>query len=122
MANSRKRLGDKGEALAASYLKKKGYNVVSKQDRTPFGEIDLVCKYQGEIIFVEVKTRQTATFGFPEEAVTKDKMNHMIRSAEFLRNKNHWLEQPWRMDVIAIEYDQDPVKITHIEGIDAPEQ
>lgn len=119
MQTKRKRLGDKGEALAASLLKKKGYKVVSKQDRTPFGEIDLVCNHNGEIIFVEVKTRQTDTFGFPEEAVTQDKMNHMVRSAEFLLNKYQWFEQPWRIDVIAIEYDQDPAKITHIKGIDA---
>ena len=121
MKDARKRLGDEGEAFAAVFLKNKGFKILSIQHRTPFGEIDLVCEHHGEIVFVEVKSRRSAQFGYPEEAVTTKKFQNMLGSAHHCITEKGWVDRPWRMDVIAIEFNQTPPKITHIEGIDAPQ-
>ena len=69
MNMSRQALGKWGEATAADFLEKQGYSIVERNCRTPYGEIDLVA-YDGAVfVFVEVKTRATDAFGFPEEAV-----------------------------------------------------
>jgi putative endonuclease len=114
----RRKLGNTGEKFAAEYLRSKGYSILASQQRTPFGEIDLVCLDGAEVVFVEVKTRRTQTFGYPEEAVTREKIQHMVRSAEFILSKENNTDQPWRMDVMAIEYNQNSPKVTHIKGID----
>jgi len=75
---------------------------LARNARTPYGEIDIVAKKGERYIFAEVKTRSTAQFGFPEEAITPQKWRHIVDSAE------HWLEEnapkacDWQIDVIAI--------------------
>lgn len=116
----RRLFGNKGEALAASFLKEKGYSILETQKRTPYGEIDLICECAGEIIFVEVKSRRSQVFGYPEEAVTRKKIQRMLRCAQSEIARQRWEQRPWRLDVIAIEYTEDPPVISHIEGIDIP--
>ena len=79
-----------------------------------------MCLDGAEVVFVEVKSRRTKTFGSPEESVTREKIQRMARSAEWILREECWLERPWRLDVVAIEYDVDPPKITHIHEIDMP--
>lgn len=121
MMDVRKIFGDRGEVLAAAYLQKKGLQVLHKQYRTPFGEIDLVCQDGNEVIFVEVKSRKTHTFGYPEESITQEKLRHMVASAEFILEQKHWSVRPWRIDVIAIEFDQTPPHVEHFSAIDIPD-
>ena len=62
--------GKQGEKIAEEYLINKGWKILDKNFHySKMAEIDLVCRFGDEIIFVEVKTRTTATFGAPEEAV-----------------------------------------------------
>jgi putative endonuclease len=120
MADPRRIFGDLGEAKAANYLKSKGLVVVQKQYRTPFGEIDLICLDGDEVVFVEVKTRKTRTFGLPEESVTHEKIKHIVRSAEFVLDAKHWTERPWRVDVVAVEQRKGDFECVHFIGIDIP--
>jgi len=98
----RQRKGEEGEASAAEMLKKKGWEIWATQYRTPFGEIDLVCKENEEIIFVEVKIRTSTEFGYPEEAVTPLKVRHMQKAAQWILQKEKWLDHSWHLDVVAI--------------------
>ena len=101
MSKYLQRIGQWGESVAMEYLEEHGYKVVTRNARTPYGEIDIVAEKEGQIIFVEVKTRTTKKFGPPEMAVTPRKQEHMMAAADFYaaeHNIDHW-----QIDVIAIE-------------------
>jgi putative endonuclease len=117
----RRSLGNEGESIAADYLRAKGYVVAARQHRTPFGEIDIVALDGKEVVFVEVKTRQDTTFGFPEEAVTPQKIAHVAAAGQAFLQERAWDDRPFRIDIIAILLPpgEDP-KIEHLEGVDGP--
>jgi putative endonuclease len=94
-------VGRWGESAAAAYLVAQGYEVIGQNIRTPYGEIDLVARRDGRTVFVEVKTRTSAAFGLPEEAVSQRKLEHMLRAAEHYAAA-HSIES-WQIDVIAVE-------------------
>lgn len=83
--NDRKLLGELGENLAAAVLYAEGYEIVERNFRCPIGEIDLICRRNDTIFFVEVKTRAFTDFGTPEEAVCRQKQLKIRRIAEYYR-------------------------------------
>lgn len=98
-----RRLGRWGERLAEQAALARGYQILSKNVRTPFGEIDLIVQTGEELAFVEVKTRSNAAFGEPEEAISKSKAKHLIASCETFLQLHPELPQNWRIDVVAIK-------------------
>ncbi|MBM4295578.1 MAG: YraN family protein [Deltaproteobacteria bacterium] len=102
MTTTRRQLGDKGEDLAAAALKKQGYKILERNYHTPLGEIDLIARHQGYLVFIEVKTRKSLRFGRPEEAVTATKQKRLQRLAEYYMKQKRLKEQPLRFDVVAI--------------------
>lgn len=119
MPDPRRALGDAGEALAAAYLRKKGYKILETQHRTPYGEIDLVCLEADEIVFVEVKTRTSKTFGPPESAITPKKLLHMQRAGEYYLQQRKSAFGPWRIDVVAILIVGKQPEIVHFIAVDS---
>jgi len=101
MSTHRQKIGAWGEGVAAGYLEKQGYDVIARNVRTPYGEIDIVAKKEGVISFVEVKTRTTSRYGPPEISVTPRKQEHMISAAEYYAQQNEI--DHWQIDVIAVE-------------------
>lgn len=97
---SKSNLGAKGEEMAVIFLQELGYEIVARNWRYGRSEIDIIAREAQTLVFVEVKTRQTAQFGLPEESVSDSKMNAVTRAAlEYLR------QHPCpriRFDVIAI--------------------
>ncbi len=79
----KKLLGKKGEKLVEAYLRKLGFTTLKRNYRTPFGEADLVMQDGDEIVFVEVKTRESEAFGTPREAVGKSKRERYFKIAEY---------------------------------------
>ncbi len=122
MVDVRRQLGDSAEALAARYLEKKGYRVLARQFKKIFGEIDLICQDGDEVVFIEVKSRSSSAYGYPEQAVTPVKIGHILKVGESYLTKYHLQDSSWRIDVVAIEYHTEPPTITHIQAIDIPEQ
>ena len=96
-------LGKWGETQAKSYLEKRGFQVISQNVYTEYGEIDLIATRDDQIHFVEVKTRSTTQFGNPEESITPSKLSHMIASAEAYLQEHPEFEGGWQIDVIAIQ-------------------
>ena len=97
------RLGRWGEEAAKRYLQEQGVEVLAANVRTQYGEIDLLGRADGVLIFFEVKTRRTRTFGYPEQAVDAKKQEHMRNAAlDYLQNHPE-MEGDWRIDVIAVE-------------------
>ncbi|HCF49591.1 MAG TPA: YraN family protein [Syntrophomonas sp.] len=108
-------LGKMGEDLAVKYLEKKGYCIVERNYRTPYGEVDIICSDRGELVFVEVKTRRCTSYGSPEEAVTRRKKEHIKKTALcYLAGLNRPCRNI-RFDVIAILIESSPA-INHIQN------
>jgi putative endonuclease len=99
---SRQSLGRWGETRAAEYLTDRGYTLLERNARTPYGEIDLVTRYEGQVVFVEVKTRASRSLGPPEVSITPTKKTHMISAGLAYLQSHPDLGEDWRMDVIAI--------------------
>jgi putative endonuclease len=108
------RIGKWGESAAADYLLERGYDIVARNIRTPYGEIDLIAQKDGFLIFVEVKTRTSKVFGPPEISVSPRKQGHMLSCAEYYAQQNEI--DRWQVDVIAVEKNNDKTEITHFEN------
>jgi len=98
--NHNQKIGRWGEEIASTYLQNKGYEFVDGNVRTPYGEIDLIMRFNGILIFVEVKTRTSTRFGYPEEAITPQKQQHMFDCAEHYAQEKGL--EDWRIDAISI--------------------
>src|ERR1700716_1067431 len=97
------RRGARGEKLARRYLKRNGYKVLFRNFRgRSGGEIDVVCRDNDTLVFVEVKTRGREDFGRPFEAVDREKRKRISRGAlAWLR----MLDNPdilFRFDVVEV--------------------
>ena len=112
-----KLFGNRGERLAARFLKLQGYQIIARQARNRFGEIDLIALDNETIVFVEVKTRSSHSAGHPAEAVTLRKQRQMTKAAlAWLRGKN-LTERSCRFDVVAITLgDQSKPRIEHLKN------
>jgi putative endonuclease len=109
------KIGRWGEEAVAAYLKERGYEIMARNARTPYGEIDIVAKQTDIYIFIEVKTRTSNKMGLPEESVNLRKQAHMLACAEHYAAEN--AIDHWQIDVIAVEgkVGLEP-KITHFEN------
>ena len=97
----KKILGKKGEKLVEKYLLDRGYKLLRRNYRTQFGEADLVMQDGDEIVFVEVKTRTSDTFGLPKEAVGRDKQKRYYQIA-LCYGKEKGVEPNARFDVAEV--------------------
>lgn len=115
----RKNFGRWGEDYAAGYLTQQGYAIIGRNVRTPYGEIDLIAMDGDVIVFVEVKTRSSKTYGYPEEAITKRKTNHMLASAQSYLQDNPELCGDWRWDVMAIQSQPtlEDIEVVHFKNV-----
>ena len=77
MKNRSKLLGDWGEKIAREHLKKDGYEILTTNWRCSIGELDVIAKDGDTIVACEVKTRTSARFGTPLEAIGKDKAKRL---------------------------------------------
>lgn len=108
-------LGRQGEALAHEYLRKKGYEILDENWVNGKAEIDLIAYYERMIVFIEVKTRSSIGFGFPEDFVDKAKEQRIGHAADaYIDLMNH--EGEVRFDIISILFNQHHTyTINHIE-------
>jgi putative endonuclease len=105
MLSSKQISGIKGEAIAAEFLKKKGYKILERNFRAKTGEIDLIALDSDTLVFVEVKARHTHEFGTPLDAITQWKLNSLIKTAQLYKIKNPKLPENLRIDAVAITLD-----------------
>jgi putative endonuclease len=116
MMKHNQRIGKWGENTVAVYLAERGYEIIARNARTPYGEIDIVAKQADIFIFVEVKTRTSNKMGLPEESVNLRKQVHMLACAEHYAAEN--AIDHWQIDVVSVEgkVGLEP-KITHFENV-----
>lgn len=102
--------GKKAEDVAHSYLKKNGLELITRNYRCRFGEIDLIMQDKDTLVFIEVRYRNTDRFGSAIESIDVNKQRKLIFTA------NHYLSQtnnlqPTRFDVVALEPNESPLWI-----------
>jgi putative endonuclease len=99
---NKRAIGSEAEEWAVKVLKKEGYKVVERNYRSPFGELDIIAEEGGFLVFVEVKRRDTESFGNPLDAITATKKRHMIKSALFYIKSHPHADKRVRFDVVGI--------------------
>ena len=96
-------VGRNGEDLAAQFLERKGYEILNKNWRYSYYEIDIIAKKGKKLHFIEVKTRSSAAFGHPEQSVTKKKFKFLQKAAhEYLQQNGGtgWIQY----DIVSITF------------------
>ena len=109
---NKKSKGKAAEEKAASYLKSLGYEILERNFRSKFGEIDIIAKDKDTLVIVEVRSKSYSFFGTPEETISKSKAKKIIKTAEFyIQTKNPNFENV-RFDIISILHNN----ISHIKN------
>lgn len=96
--------GAKGEQLAADYLAARGCEIIARNWRCPYGELDLIARQGGTLIFAEVKTRSPGMLASPAESVTAPKRRRLLDAAALYLAQNPLPLQP-RFDILEVYLD-----------------
>lgn len=94
-----------GEDAAVRYLLSHHFTLVTRNFKARYGEIDIIARERDTIVFVEVKTRSSASFGSPEESVTPKKMQEVVKTAQYYLHTHPHEALNVRIDVIAVLLD-----------------
>jgi len=122
---SAKEIGKLGEDIAVKFLRKKRYKILDRNFQKnikglKFGEIDIVAKKDGVIVFIEVKSLKQAGGIAPEERVDFRKRETIRKISEiWLDQHKISLDSPWQIDILAIvlNFDSHKAKIRHFKNI-----
>lgn len=111
-----KPLGERGENIAARFLRDLGYRILARNYRCAAGEIDIIARHGNTLVFVEVKTR-THDDPLPEDQINPSKQHRMTRAAKTYLSRYGSSLPPARFDVVAVVWPEgrDPI-IRHIPG------
>jgi putative endonuclease len=110
-------IGNRGEELAAAFLERNGFKLIERNFRCKGGEVDIVAMDGNTVVFIEVKSRRTLTYGVPQLAVTPFKQRQISKAALTWLARNHKHDSPARFDVIAILLTSDyQHQIEHIKN------
>ena len=105
--------GNTGENIAADFLLKKGFEVIARNYRYKHSEIDLIAKQGNLLVFVEVKTRSSSSFGEPEAFVGSKKATKIFEGAEEYIHQTNWNENI-RFDIISVKLGEN-AEVLHFE-------
>ena len=100
-------LGQLGERLAEEHLSRLGAQLLARNYRIDYAEVDLLMEHEGDLVAVEVKTRAPQDLAQPEEEIRWGQLQRIVRGLTTYAVDNDLMEQPWRIDVIAIEINPD---------------
>lgn len=114
-----------GEDKACDYLQKNGFKIIERNFRKAYGEIDLIAidfsssPQEKVLVFIEVKTRTSNSFGSPPEAITPWKLKSIIRTAQFYKLIHPNLPDSMRIDAVSVVLSKNMKleKIEHITNI-----
>ena len=112
--NSRKKIGDKGEDNAISFLFANGYEVLQRNFRFRRSEIDIIAQKGTTMVFIEVKTRKDKTYGHPETFLSESQQERIHQGAEEYLRQHNW-QGAIRFDIIAILWNDTEAVLDHFE-------
>jgi putative endonuclease len=114
MTEARQSLGRWGEEEAARFLRRAGMKILARNLRTPVGEIDIIARKGKTLVFVEVKTRRSAIYGVPQEAVGPFKQRQILRAAQWYLGSGAGRGLQPRFDVVAVRPGPQGAQVEHI--------
>ncbi len=114
MTRERLRCGAEGEAIAAAFLRARGYTIVARNVRCAAGELDLVALDRRTLVFGEVRTRRGRAHGSALESVTAAKQRQVVRVAAFYLARHRLHAHPVRFDVVGVEVRGWTVSVVHL--------
>lgn len=101
MTDARRAVGSRGEAAARAFLEQRGYAIVTTNWRCAAGELDIVARADGLLVFVEVRTRRASSTEWAWRSISPKKRARLEQLAwQFCAD--HDLHEDWRIDVIAV--------------------
>lgn len=101
-------LGKWGENKAESYLRQKNYQILERNFRVQLGELDMIAREKRYVVFMEVKTRRSKSFGLPRASVNRQKRETIRKIARIYLSRNHRLSRlDKRFDVLGIQVKKD---------------
>jgi putative endonuclease len=111
-----RQIGLDGEEIAADFLKKHGYKIISRNFHSRFGEIDIIA-FEPPIVFVEVKLRSNNYFGTPLKSITCSKLEKPKKTAYYFLTLNNPSNSDFRFDAVEIFRDGDEMDINQVKNI-----
>lgn len=105
MSKDKKNLGKLGEDLAVDYLEKHGHQILARNFHCRQGEIDIIACEGDCLVFIEVKTRFSDSYGVPEEAVTPGKIRSIVMTGQYYQLLHPGAPEGMRIDVVAVEFE-----------------
>lgn len=111
------KIGRFGESEAEKYLKQNGYKILERNFSCKRGEIDIIALDKNEIVFIEIKARASLKYGLPSEAVTKNKLKHIYKTAEYYLYIRNLEKERTRIDVIEVYIKNKQVIINHLKQV-----
>jgi putative endonuclease len=116
-------LGKKGEDYCVQLLEKDGYEIVARNFRSLYGEIDIIARHAHHLVFIEVKTRATDTFERTMSSVTRSKQKKLTRTAMFfLAGYQNPEIQEYRFDVIILKKINGSYETKHLKNAFPPSE
>ncbi|MGB5107244.1 MAG: YraN family protein [Candidatus Zixiibacteriota bacterium] len=116
MRTNQRKKGEHYEEIAAQHLRGHGYDIIAQNYRSGRNEIDIICRRDNQLIFVEVKSSATDSFGDAAYKVNLTKQQSIIAAAQgYIQNANVSYES-YRFDVIVIVDDRGEVALEHREA------
>ena len=113
-----KQTGNMGEQIAAEYLADKGYEIIERNYREKYGEVDIVCRFSECVIFVEVKTKTEGEYGEPWEMINRHKLKQITNMGHLWCIQNHY-HGLLRIDVVGVWLDAvgEVERVEHWENV-----
>jgi putative endonuclease len=102
MTRSTRQVGNDAESLAAHFLTRQGYRILTRNYRNRVGEIDLIAQHRDCLVFIEVKARRTGRYGSPKMAITPTKMRKLTAVAQWYLKETQQSGVRARFDVVAV--------------------
>ena len=112
-------VGRLGERLAEEHLLAQGARLLERNYRVDYGEIDLLFEDNGELVAVEVKTRDVGDLEQPEEALSWHQLRRIVRAMSTYAMDNDLLERCWRIDavLVTIQPDGSVLRFDHLRSV-----
>lgn len=120
MSEQRHAFGKAGEEVAVQFLRQQGYQILDRNYRCRFGEIDLIARDGSTLAFIEVKARRSQRFGPAAAAVTLEKQRHLVKASQVYLIQKRKADELCRFDVVTIELDTQKPRIELIKDAFQP--
>lgn len=109
-------VGKKGEDLAVEFLSNRGYRIIDRNVKVGHGELDIITTHNNTLVFIEVKTRTSKSYGEPIESIGYHKLKSLINASEMYRLKHKDLPEQMRIDAVVVDMGL-TISIEHIQNL-----